>query len=1196
MQYSGAQEYERLTPLENTRLWSAFRAMAEDQTIVELRIIALRSADDVARLVRRLQLISVVRHPSIRQVIDIVPGDTDQDSPFFVVESFTGETLRVPWSHKSLTAGQTILLGMQIAGGLAEAHRCGVTAGKIFPDSIFERSADKWALDLTKSLIWEMEGAAPEADSEEDVLELCTLLKGLCNSKSSGSQSEEDCQWSDDDGTSKLTSGLLEILDRGIHSDPFPRPSAEEVFVALKKLDASLMEAASGDTDSTLVAPMQGADQLERTLYELESSTQPGVTPVPESLGRFKLHEKLGSGATGVVFRATDLSNGVTVAVKVLNPELARNPLALQRFSKEARMLMQTGNPYVASLLDSNYDQNLHFLAIEFVPGGTLSNLIRGGKRLSEKIALRLMVDAARGLAVAHHQSIFHRDVKPDNILITAEGRKFASRPVVPDEAPPDSTTPLLKLSDFGLARMDHQSDSLAITHAGTVLGTPLYMSPEQCRGQQTDARSDVYSLGATLFQMLAGRTPFKGDNCIAVMNAHCQDPLPSISKLCPEISEGCVSVVEKCLARNPDARYSDASALQADLERLLHGESTSMLRHPISPPTQGAAALEFQFECTLSASPSQLWPYISNTNHVNHALGLSSVTYTTRTDPARGVERFAEMRVAGQWLKWQEHPYEWIEGRRLSVLREFSKGPFLWYMNIVELLPSSGGGTTLVQRFRVVPKNWLGRTVAKLQFGRKLPKSFRSVYQQIDRFLQQSNTDASLDPWGTGIAMTSAGRSRLLERLRSLADQQIDPMVLETLGQFLQHASDLEVARIRPLVFAERFQLNPKHVIAACLLGAKEGLLVLLWDILCPSCRIPANIQETLAALKSHAWCPSCDLRYEVDFANSVELIFRAHPEVRASETKTYCIGGPAFSAHVVAQTRLMPGERFELDLNLNEGTYRLRSPQLPLVVDLRVSAGSGATRLELPLLRPPVAGSIPALRQGTQVVSLFNNCPREVLIRLERTAGREMALTASAAASIPLFREMFPQEVLAPGQIVSVASVTLLLAELVDASRLYEELGDGPAFGQIRHGLLQLEERIQAAGGAVVKIVAESVVATFSNSLSALQAAAAILKQSSSESLLPRLALHRGSAMVTTINDRLDYFGETVHLTRAMLQSAMPRELLATARTLQQDDLIAYLVEQGLSQHTADFTLDSAGTILCRVRPVARQGPFEE
>ena len=155
--------------------------------------------------------------------------------------------------------------------------------------------------------------------------------------------------------------------------------------------------------------------------------------------------------------------------------------------------------------------------------------------------------------------------------------------------------------------------------------------------------------------------------------------------------------------------------------------------------------------------------------------------------------------------------------------------------------------------------------------------------------------------------------------------------------------------------MFAERFQLPPKDVIDACLFAAKEGILTLLWDILCPSCRIPADVQETLATLKNHGYCPSCDLRYEIDFANSVELIFRSHPEIRTAETRTYCIGGPAFSAHVVAQTRLMPGERFEMELLLSEGSYRFRGPQLPFAVDMRVSAARGVTRFELPLLRPP-------------------------------------------------------------------------------------------------------------------------------------------------------------------------------------------------------------------------------------------------
>jgi len=275
---------------------------------------------------------------------------------------------------------------------------------------------------------------------------------------------------------------------------------------------------------------------------------------------------------------------------------------------------------------------------------------------------------------------------------------------------------------------------------------------------------------------------------------------------------------------------------------------------------------------------------------------------------------------------------------------------------------------------------------------------------------------------------MTATGRVRLSERLEHLTQRRIDPAVVETLRQFLEYASDPEVARSRPLMFAARFQLPPKDVIDACLFAAKEGLLTLLWDILCPSCRIPADVQETLATLKNHGYCPSCDLRYEIDFASSVELIFRSHPEIRTAETRTYCIGGPAFSAHVVAQTRLMPGERFEMELMLTEGSYRLRGLQLPFAVDMRVSAATGVTRFELPLLRPPLPNSVPTLRHGHQILTLFNNTSRELQVRLERTADRSMALTAAAAASIPVFREMFPHEVLAPGQIVSVTNIRRL------------------------------------------------------------------------------------------------------------------------------------------------------------------------
>jgi class 3 adenylate cyclase len=735
-----------------------------------------------------------------------------------------------------------------------------------------------------------------------------------------------------------------------------------------------------------------------------------------------------------------------------------------------------------------------------------------------------------------------------------------------------ESGLPLAKLSDFGLARTALPTESLALTQDGAILGTPLYMSPEQCRGESADSRSDVYSIGATWFHLLTGRPPFTGANHIEVMNHHCQSPLPSLKQLCPELSDGVIAAVEKCLAKNADARYADASGLRDDLDRMLLGEAASMVLHPAAP-SAGPEVLQFQLECELRSSPARLWPYVSHTDRVNHALGLPAVRYTTRRDPARGVERFAEARLAGQTLRWQEHPYEWIEGRRLSVLREFSTGPFLWFMNVVELLPASGGGTRLTQRFRVVPRNWLGRLIARLELGRRSPRNFGRLYRQLDGYLQShSSAPAEVDAFGVNHVMTASGRSRLRERLDRLSEAQVDPSAVETLRQYLEHASDLDVARIRPLVFAERFGLVPQNVVTLFLLAAREGVLTLLWDILCPSCRIPADVQETLASLKDHAYCPSCDLKYEVDFANSVEMIFRVHPEIRSTETRTYCIGGPAFSAHVVAQVRLAEGERFDLELSFTEGAYRLRGAALPFAVELRVASSGTASRLDLSLRRPPLPGMVPVLRPGAQVITLHNDTASPLQIRVERTAGRSQAVTAAAAAAIPLFRQMFPKEVLAPGQIVSVTSTTLLLAELCGTRALYETLGDGRAFELIRGRLQQLDDQVRAAGGAVVKFVGDGLLANFSDSTAAFQCAVAMLNTlpAGSEAPAVRLALHRGPALVTTINDRLDYFGETIHTARQLLDAAPAGAMLWAA-----------------SSASCDAVLELAGGIPLQIEP---------
>ena len=202
---------------------------------------------------------------------------------------------------------------------------------------------------------------------------------------------------------------------------------------------------------------------------------------------------------------------------------------------------------------------------------------------------------------------------------------------------------------------------------------------------------------------------------------------------------------------------------------------------------------------------------------------------------------------------------------------------------------------------------------------------------------------------------------------LDELAARGIDLAIVERLGHFLEQAPDPEVARIRPLALAQRWGVDGDSLVAACLHGAREGLLVLLWDLLCPICRISSEIKDTLRAIADHGHCPACNLDYPLDFASSVELVFRVHPEIRSVDLGTYCIGGPAHFPHVLAQVRVAGGERIELALELPEGSYRVRGPATAVVG--RFSGAGGRSHSPL--------GDQPCHRPGARSRSIAPGWP---------------------------------------------------------------------------------------------------------------------------------------------------------------------------------------------------------------------------
>ena len=269
--------------------------------------------------------------------------------------------------------------------------------------------------------------------------------------------------------------------------------------------------------------------------------------------GRYQIIEELGKGGMGKVYRALDKKLNEEVALKLIKPEIASDKKTLERFNNELKFARKIAHKNVGRMYELMEEKGTHFITMEYVPGQDLRGLIKQSGQLAVGTAISIAKHVCEGLTEAHRLGVIHRDLKPQNIMIDKEGNA--------------------RIMDFGIAR---SVSGKGITGAGVIVGTPEYMSPEQVESKETDQRSDIYSLGVILYEMVTGRVPFEGDTPLSVAVKHKTETPPDPMQINSQIPEDLSRLILRCMEKDREKRYQSAGEVRSELENIEKGIPTT--------------------------------------------------------------------------------------------------------------------------------------------------------------------------------------------------------------------------------------------------------------------------------------------------------------------------------------------------------------------------------------------------------------------------------------------------------------------------------------------------------------------------------------------------------------------------------------------------------------------------------------------
>lgn len=586
-------------------------------------------------------------------------------------------------------------------------------------------------------------------------------------------------------------------------------------------------------------------------------------------------------------------------------------------------------------------------------------------------------------------------------------------------------------------------------------------------------------------------------------------------------------------------------------------------------------------------ARPS-LWAFVSDTERLNRLAGVFPVHYQYKPLDTGGSEVVAEARAAGMLLRWVERPCEWVEPEFFRFTRDYSKGPFLRLVSEVRLRDGKAPGTTrLNHTITVTPRHFVGRLLARVAIGVQTRAGFARAY-------------ALAPQWAAGQDLPLVGSERLPPRgfaarelrrvLIPLAHRLGSPALADHLTHHLLSKPDSELDSLAPYALASEWRVDRRPLLRLFLHATKAGLFDLEYNLICPSCRRSKATVTSLADLREQGHCPSCNIRFGVDFDRAVEVRFSPRPLGVGEDAAEYCHAGPRNTPHRVAGWNFQPGTSRQIEVLLGLGRHQLISPQAGSVYLDVVDEPGAPAQAELTLATDGLSGVPEQLRAGLVRLDVASRLGNDAELMVARARWADDAVTVAELTAMQEFRELFGGELLAPGAEFAIQNLVFLFTDLVGSTAMYERLGDAAAFALVRRHFDVLSDIYSQHGGALVKTIGDAIMAVFRRGDDALRAALAMhakipairhdAAQGPEEAddgpgLALRIGLHRGPCIAMTANERIDYFGTTVNTAARVQGTAGGHEVALSPAMLELPEVRAVLAETKLPARTEELKL---------------------